>query len=152
MGVDRRFPSVHTLTYTLIWTDHGSRALVTQTDIIPHIWAQERIKMTTNESEMRDTFTADDVRAILTDPICAGMGRFPAIVEDDLWLDANGRRIGEEGAATVVESVLEQFGEAFPGLQTPAARPYIRQAGCDPRAALRRLLTDLRDLAAEDKV
>jgi hypothetical protein len=92
-------------------------------------------------------WTAEMVRAVLTDPIYAGMGPYPALVGDDLWLDANVRRIGEEGAEAVVESVMERFWETFPGLQIPDGRSYTGEAKANPRAALRRLLTDLRELA-----
>ena len=100
---------------------------------------------------MNTQFTEDDARAMLTNPVYTGMGPYRAIVGDEQWLDANVRMIEEEGAQTVIESALKQFGGAFPGLQTPAARPYIRQAKRDSRVALRRLLTDLRDLAEEEK-
>jgi hypothetical protein len=106
------------------------------------------------ENEMADRrddantgWTAEMVRAVLTDPIYAGMGPYPALVGDDLWLDVNVRRIGEEGAEAVVESVLERFWEMFPDLQIPNGRSYTGEAKANPRAALRRLLTDLRELA-----
>jgi hypothetical protein len=102
------------------------------------------------ENEMADRrddantgWTAEMVRAVLTDPIYAGMGPYPALVGDDLWLDVNVRRIGEEGAEAVVESVLERF----PDLQIPNGRSYTGEVKANPRAALRRLLTDLRELA-----
>ncbi len=98
---------------------------------------------------MNARFTATDVSAKLTNPIYAGMGPYQAIVSDEQWLDANVRMIEEEGARTVVDSVLRQFANVFPNL-APAAQPHIRQAQRDPRAALRHLLTDLRDLAQEE--
>ncbi len=98
---------------------------------------------------MNTEWTADDIRAILTSPVCTGMGRYQAIVEDDLWLDANMRRVEEEGAAIVIESALEQFEEAFAGLLVPNAGSYIQQAKTNPRVALRRLLVDLRQLAPQ---
>lgn len=98
---------------------------------------------------MKAKFAANDMSTKLTNPIYAGMGRYQAIVEDDLWLDANVRMIEEEGAKTVIKSILKQFEDAFSRISVPAAGPYVQQAKCDPRAALIRLLTDLRQLTQQ---
>jgi hypothetical protein len=94
-------------------------------------------------------WTAEMVRAMLTNPVYVGMGPYPRIVEDDLWLNTIVVRIEREGAAATVESVLLQFRETLPGLPVPDAASYVRQAESNPRAALRRLLSDLRELADE---
>ncbi len=99
---------------------------------------------------MHTEWTENDVSARLANPIYAGIGHYEAIVEDDVWLDANVRRIQEEGAAPSIKITLKHFEEAFSGLSAPNAEPYIQQAKTDLRAALRRLLTDLRDLAEEE--
>lgn len=97
---------------------------------------------------MTAKWTADDVRKMLTNPVYAGMGLYPPIVAEDLWLASNVVRIAKEGAEAVVESVLMQFRETFPEVQIPDATPYVQQAQGDPPNALRRLLTDLRNLVA----
>jgi hypothetical protein len=97
---------------------------------------------------MTRRWTAEDVRKMLTNPVYAGMGPYPALVEEEVWLKSNAIRIEREGAKAVVEGVLMRFQETFPDLRTPAAGPYVEEAESDPDAALRHLLADLRDLAA----
>jgi hypothetical protein len=77
------------------------------------------------------------------------MEHYQAIVDDDLWLDVNVRMIEEDGAQIVIKSILKQFKDTFTHLCTPDAKIYISQAQRDPRAALIRLLTDLRQLAQQ---
>jgi hypothetical protein len=99
---------------------------------------------------MMRRWTAEDVRKMLTNPVYAGMGPYPALVEEEVWLKSNAIRIEREGAKAVVESVLMRFQETFPDLRAPAAGPYVEEAENDPDAALRHLLADLRDLAATE--
>ncbi len=98
---------------------------------------------------MNDEWTKDDVDATIANPIYAGIGPYEATVADNRWLKANVRRIEAKGAKTAIEDVLKRFKEDFPWIDDPDATPYIEQAETDPRAALRRLLTDLRDLVEE---
>ncbi len=98
---------------------------------------------------MNTEWTENDVSVRLANPIYAGMGRYKAIVEDNVWLDANVRRIQEEGAAPAIEITLKHFEEAFSDLSAPNAESYIQQAEANPRVALRRLLVDLRQLAPQ---
>ena len=47
-------------------------------------------------------WTVDDVRAIVTSPIYAGVGPFPALVDDDTWVKAIAVGIREEGKETIL--------------------------------------------------
>lgn len=89
-------------------------------------------------------WTPDDVQKMLTNPVYAGVGPCPAIVEEEVWLESNVRLIEEIGARAVIESVLARFREVFAGLDAPDGAEYVRQAADEAEAALRRLLVDLR--------
>ena len=99
---------------------------------------------------MKNKFTRDDSIEMLTNPIYTGMGPYQAIVSDEQWLDANVRMIEEEGAKSVIESILKQFKDTLTHLSTLDAEPYAQLAKSNPRAALSQLLADLRDLAQEE--
>ena len=88
--------------------------------------------------------TPDDVQEMLTNPVYAGVGPYPAIVEEEVWLKSNVRLIEEIGTRAVIESVLARFLQVFPGLDVPDGEEYVRQAADEAQAALRRLLIDLR--------
>ena len=91
-----------------------------------------------------ERWTPDDVQEMLTNPAYAGVGPYPAIVEEEVWLKSNVRLIEEIGTRAVIESVLARFREVFPGLDAPDGEEYVRQAADEAEAALRRLLVDLR--------
>lgn len=95
---------------------------------------------------METKWTPDALKEMITHPVYAGMGPYPAIVKDEQWLEANTRLIGEAGAKAVLESILARFRETFPDFRGPDARPYIRQAKKDAGATLRHLLAELRAL------
>lgn len=89
-------------------------------------------------------WTPDDVREMLTNPVYAGLGPYPAIVEEETWLQINGRLIEEDGAGEVIGGILARFRQVFPGLDVPGVEEYARQAANEAEVALRRLLDDLR--------
>jgi hypothetical protein len=90
--------------------------------------------------------SADDVKKILSNPIHAGVGPYPSIVPDEIWIQANARRVREEGPAEAVHSILDAFQETFPHLQLLEPDTYVKEAEGHPQVALQRLLSDLRDL------
>jgi len=89
-------------------------------------------------------WTPDDVREMLTNPVYAGVGPYPAIVEEETWLKCNVHLIEETGTSDVVESILAQFQKVFPGLDVPDAEEYTQQAAEEAKTALHCLLIDLR--------
>lgn len=97
-------------------------------------------------SAHRELWTPEMLRRKITNPVYAGMGPYPPLVDDEAWITANVRLIREEGAAATLRSVLARFREAFPTVQPPEPGTYIREADTDAESALRHLLVDLRSL------
>jgi hypothetical protein len=96
---------------------------------------------------MHTPFTAEDIRAILTNPVYTGIGPFQAIVGEETWLDVNVAIIAEEGAPETIWRVLAQFEGSFPDAPNLDAGAYVRQASIAPRDALHRLLSDMHRVA-----
>jgi hypothetical protein len=94
-------------------------------------------------------FTAEDVRRVLANPIYVGMGPFPAVAEEDLWIKGNVRRMEEEGIQETFAFILKMFQESVPDLDPPEPDTYVDEAKENPSDALRHLLGDLRDLVGE---
>ncbi len=90
--------------------------------------------------------SVDDVKKVLSNPVYAGLGPYPSIVPEETWIQANARRVREEGPAEAVRSVLDAFQETFPHLQLLEPDTYVEQAEGHAEVALQRLLSDLRDL------
>jgi hypothetical protein len=59
-------------------------------------------------------WTGDDVAKIVTNPIYAGIGPYPAMVPEDQWVQAVAKLIKERGAAPVLRDMLKNLREAFP--------------------------------------
>ena len=53
-----------------------------------------------------DELSPEAVRGILVNPIYAGVGPFPRLVQDDAWVRACVRMIEEEGAEQVLVNLL----------------------------------------------
>ena len=120
--------------------------------IIPH--TSEHPRLCHNQGRgtraiLNTRFSANRAKEIPTKPVYTGIGPYPPIVEFELWLDANVRMIEEDGAEIVIHGILGQFKKEPPDLGTPDAKPYISQAQLNPRAALIRLLNDLRQLVQQ---
>jgi len=96
---------------------------------------------------MERGWKSTELERMLNHPVYVGMGGYPAIVEEELWLDANVSLMEEAGARRVVVGILARFRETFPALQTPDAGVFILRAQRQPRSALRQLLRELRELS-----
>ena len=92
-------------------------------------------------------WTPADVKGLIANPVYAGMGPFAALVSEEVWLEAVLRLMARQGESATIDDILAQFQEVFPLLVAPDADEYVQQAKQDPRAALCRLLMDLRELA-----
>jgi hypothetical protein len=85
---------------------------------------------------------------MLTNPVYTGMGPYPAIIQDEDWLDVNARLIEEDGSEVVIHSILAQFQEAFPDLRVPNVEPLVGRIPLAPRETLLELLVNLRSRAS----
>jgi len=69
-------------------------------------------------------WTEADVRRILSNPIYVGMGPFPRIVADDLWITAQVRRVEEHGVRPTLRAIRtalhESLGYQLPHLAVPS--------------------------------
>ena len=65
-----------------------------------------------------DELSPEAVKGILVNPIYAGVGPFPRLVQNDAWVRACARMIEEEGAEQVLVNLLyvlrESLGDASP--------------------------------------
>jgi hypothetical protein len=57
--------------------------------------------------------TPEAVRGMVTNPIYAGVGPYPRMVEDDAWVQACARLIEDEGAIQFLVNLLFVLGESF---------------------------------------
>ena len=77
--------------------------------------------MSRSKRKMPPEWTVDDVRAIVTSPIYAGVGPFPALVSDDTWVKAIAVGIREEGKEAILAQMrgaLLDVGLAIPRFDT----------------------------------
>jgi hypothetical protein len=58
-------------------------------------------------------WTEEAVRGMVINPIYAGVGPFPRMVEDDAWVHACARLIEEEGAEQSLVNLLYVLRESF---------------------------------------
>ena len=59
-------------------------------------------------------WTEADVNKVVTNPVYAGIGPYPAIVPEDLWVEAVAKMIRDRGAEPVLRDILRNLREAFP--------------------------------------
>jgi hypothetical protein len=68
-------------------------------------------------------WTEADVRRILSNPIYVGIGPFPRIIADDLWISAQVRLVEEHGVRPRLRAIRtalhEALGYQLPRLATP---------------------------------
>jgi hypothetical protein len=69
----------------------------------------------------KKTWTDAEVRKMLSNPVGAGVGKFPAIMDDALWVYAAARLIKTEGAVPFIARVKTILTEL--GLQVPEDIP-----------------------------
>src|SRR5436309_2442237 len=51
-------------------------------------------------------FTEEEVRGILANPVCAGIGPFPRVVTDEQWIRAAAKSIREHGPEQFLVNML----------------------------------------------
>ena len=63
--------------------------------------------------EAQTGFTAEDVQGVLTNPIYAGLGPYPALIDDETYVAAAARLIREQGAEQFLVNLLAVLRKAF---------------------------------------
>ncbi len=63
--------------------------------------------------EAQAGFTGEDIQGMLTNPIYAGLGPYPALIDDELYVAAAARLIREQGAEQFLVNLLAVLREAF---------------------------------------
>jgi hypothetical protein len=58
-------------------------------------------------------WTSDQVRGILCNPVYAGIGPFPALVSDHVWVKSAALIISQEGAEQFLVNILFVLREVF---------------------------------------
>jgi hypothetical protein len=61
-------------------------------------------------------FTVEDIQGVLTHPIYAGLGPYPALIDDERYVAAAARLIREQGAEQFLVNPLAVLREAFGAL------------------------------------
>ena len=61
-----------------------------------------------------DQLSPEAVKGILVNPIYTGLGPFPRLVEDDVWVRACAKLIAEEGPQQFLVNLLYVLREWFP--------------------------------------
>ena len=61
--------------------------------------------------------TPGDIQKMLVNPIYAGIPPFPAIVDEDVWVAAGTRAIGEMGAEAFLRLMLQTLRESMESVQ-----------------------------------
>jgi hypothetical protein len=59
-------------------------------------------------------WTPERIQSLVSNPIYAGIGPYPALVTDDVWIEAATHLIAEEGAGAFLRQLLQGLREAFP--------------------------------------
>src|SRR5262245_57539813 len=91
-----------------------------------------------------------DVRHILSNPIYVGIGRFPRLIADDLWIRAQVRLVAEYGVRPRLRAIRtalhESLGYQLPSLMAPAwlDESYRAVATEGLEAFLRRFIAQVR--------
>ena len=63
--------------------------------------------------ETQTGFTAENIQGMLTNPIYAGLGPYPALIDDEMYVAAAARLIREQGAEQFLVNLLTVLREAF---------------------------------------
>jgi hypothetical protein len=68
-----------------------------------------------NENQMPRQWTERDIERLLLDPRTVGIGPFPPVIKNEMWIEANARQIEEVGAKVYLTKLLDVLREAFEG-------------------------------------
>jgi hypothetical protein len=60
-----------------------------------------------------DAMTPDRMRALICNPIYAGLGRYPALVSDEEWVRAAAQMIHKEGSEQFLVNLLYVLRQSF---------------------------------------
>lgn len=63
--------------------------------------------------EAQAGFTVEDIQGVLTNPIYAGLGPYPALIDDETYVAAAAHLIREQGAEQFLVNLLAVLREAF---------------------------------------
>jgi hypothetical protein len=64
--------------------------------------------------------TAEKVRSLFCNPIYAGIGDFPALVDDETWVRAAARMITDEGPEQFLVNMLYVLRQSFTAIERDA--------------------------------
>jgi hypothetical protein len=70
-------------------------------------------KVNAKSLKHRDKITEESLRGMLINPIYAGLGPYPAIVDDATWIAANKILIERDGAEQYLVNLLHVLRETF---------------------------------------
>ena len=62
---------------------------------------------------MTDQWTQGQVKEVSANPVYAGIGSFPAIVNDELWVKAFIKLMGEIGVKKALALMLQELRKSF---------------------------------------
>lgn len=103
-----------------------------------------------------DKWTVNDIRAILHNPVYAGIGPFPPIIDEQTWIGAQERMVRDDGAEAVLGQIRQAIRDTFgdepewmsePGWLSEAARDCERRG---TQAFFRGFLHALREAYGSD--
>jgi len=63
---------------------------------------------------MPTEWTGDDVLEVLVNPVYTGVGEYPRMVSDEMWVKAVSKIIQDIGAEKALATMLQELRKAFP--------------------------------------
>lgn len=81
-----------------------------------------------SSGESLSEFTAEDMRGLLTNPIYAGLGPYPQIIADEVYVAAAARLIREQGPEQFLVNLLTVLREALGSPFDQGAEPPQAEA------------------------
>lgn len=106
-----------------------------------------------SEAPSADEWTVGTLQRMFANPIYAGVGQYPAVVDEPTWLKAAALQIGDVGARAYLYTLRDELakalqvsGQALPNWMRDRDWPAAAAAECEPEPEpyLRRLLKQLR--------
>jgi len=106
-----------------------------------------------NEASSADEWTVSNLQRMFANPVYAGVGQYPATVDESTWLKAATLQIGDVGARTYLYTLRDELakalrasGQMLPNWMRDQDWPAAAAAECEPEpeSYLRRLLKQLR--------
>jgi hypothetical protein len=66
------------------------------------------------DRQTESDWTPERIQSLVSNPIYTGIGPYPALVTDDVWIAAAIQLIAEEGPDAFLRTLLQGLREAFP--------------------------------------